>query len=60
MPSEMLAEFPESNPLFIGAERLGRLIGRFGRWVREREAEGIIERVVLNGDSKRERPVRPS
>lgn len=53
----MLAEFPENDPLFLGAERLGRLIGRSGRWVRERETESLIERVVLNGESARERPV---
>jgi len=42
----MLQEFPESDALFIGAERLGGLIGRSGRWVRERETEGVIERAV--------------
>lgn len=53
----MLAEFPENDPLFLGAEKLGRLIGRSGRWVRERETEGVIERVALNGESARERPL---
>jgi hypothetical protein len=53
----MLAEYPENDALFIGAERLGRLVGRSGRWVRERETEGVIERAVLNGESARERPV---
>src|SRR5215831_17620937 len=53
----MLAEYPENDALFIGAERLGRLVGRSGRWVRERESEGVIERVVLNGELARERPV---
>jgi hypothetical protein len=57
MPPEMLAEFPENDALFIGSERLGRFIGRSGRWVRERETEGIIERVVLNGEAAAKRPV---
>jgi hypothetical protein len=53
----MLAEYPETNPLFLGADRLGRLCGRSGRWVRHCQDEGIIERAVLNGESPRERPV---
>jgi hypothetical protein len=57
MTSEMLAEYPENDALFIGAERLGHLVGRSGRWVRERESEGVIERVVLNGELARERPI---
>jgi hypothetical protein len=53
---EMLSEYPETDPLFIGAERLGRLCGRSGRWVRQREAERVIERASLNGQSPR-RPI---
>lgn len=56
MPSEMLVEYPETDPIFVGVDRLGRM-GGSGRWVRHREAEGVIERVVLNGESLRERPV---
>ena len=41
---EMLSEYPETDPFFIGAERLGRLVGRSGRWVRQRENERVIER----------------
>ncbi|MBV9299956.1 MAG: hypothetical protein JO066_13385 [Verrucomicrobia bacterium] len=56
-PGEMLQEFPETDPLFLGADRLGRLCGRSGRWVRHCEAAGIVERTVLNGSGARERPV---
>ena len=40
----MLSEFPETDPPFDGAERLGRWAGRSERWIRQREVEGVIER----------------
>ena len=49
-----LLEYPETDPLFTGAERLGRLLGRSGRWVRQREAERMIERASLNGQNPRD------
>ena len=50
---EMLSEYPETEGLFLGAERLGRLCGRSGRWIRQREAERVIERASLNGQTPR-------
>lgn len=49
----MLSEYPETEGLFLGAERLGRLCGRSGRWIRQREAERVIERASLNGQTPR-------
>jgi hypothetical protein len=49
----MLAEYPETDPLFVGADRLGRWLGKSGRWIRHQEAAGIVERAVLNGEGPR-------
>jgi hypothetical protein len=53
----MLAEYPETDPLFLGPDRLGRMCGRSGRWIRHRESEGVIERAILNGEGPAGRPV---
>lgn len=53
----MLAEYPETDPLFLGPDRLGRMCGRSGRWIRHRETEGVIERAILNGAGAPGRPV---
>ena len=55
--SKMLAEYLETDPLFIGPDRLGRMCGRSGRWIRHRESEGVIERAILNGEGPPGRPV---
>jgi hypothetical protein len=54
---EMPKEFPETEHIYVGADRLGRLIGRSGRRVRERETEGVIKRETANGGGAKARPI---